>query len=241
MSGHSKWANIKHKKAKMDAQKGKLYTKLSKMIIVAVREGGPDPNANSKLRDLIEKAKEANMPNENIMRAIKRGSGELGGENVEHVMYEGYGPGGVAIMLSAMTDNRNRTASEIRHLFDKYGGNLGEAGCVAWMFEKKGLILIEKNERTNVDDIMMIAIEAGAEDIQEQEDSLEITTSTENYEQVKKALTDNNIVLSSAEITYLPKSTVEVSGKDAEMLEKLLDVLEDHDDVEEVYSNYESK
>ncbi|MGB9840603.1 YebC/PmpR family DNA-binding transcriptional regulator [Thermovenabulum sp.] len=241
MSGHSKWANIKHKKAKMDAQKGKLYTKLSKMIIVAVREGGPDPNANSKLRDLIEKAKEANMPNENIMRAIKRGSGELGGENVEHVMYEGYGPGGVAIMLSAMTDNRNRTASEIRHLFDKYGGNLGEAGCVAWMFEKKGLILIEKNERTNVDDIMMIAIEAGAEDIQEQEDSIEITTSTENYEQVKKALTDNNIVLSSAEITYLPKSTVEVSGKDAEMLEKLLDVLEEHDDVEEVYSNYESK
>ncbi|KYO63983.1 YebC/PmpR family DNA-binding transcriptional regulator [Thermovenabulum gondwanense] len=241
MSGHSKWANIKHKKAKMDAQKGKLYTKLSKMIIVAVREGGPDPNANSKLRDLIEKAKEANMPNENIMRAIKRGSGELGGENVEHVMYEGYGPGGVAIMLSAMTDNRNRTASEIRHLFDKYGGNLGEAGCVAWMFEKKGLILIEKNERTNVDDIMMIAIEAGAEDIQEQEDSIEITTSTENYEQVKKALKDNNIVLSSAEITYLPKSTVEVSGKDAEMLEKLLDVLEDHDDVEEVYSNYDSK
>ncbi|MGB9813089.1 MAG: YebC/PmpR family DNA-binding transcriptional regulator [Thermovenabulum sp.] len=241
MSGHSKWANIKHKKAKMDAQKGKLYTKLSKMIIVAVREGGPDPNANSKLRDIIEKAKEANMPNENIMRAIKRGSGELGGENLEHVMYEGYGPGGVAIMLSAMTDNRNRTASEIRHLFDKYGGSLGEAGCVAWMFEKKGLILIEKNSNTNVDDIMMIAIDSGAEDVEEQEDSIEITTSPENYEQVKKALIENNIQLSSSEITYLPKTTVNLDGKEAEMLEKLLDVLEDHDDVEEVYTNYESK
>ena len=141
-----KWANIKHKKAKTDAQKGKVYTKFSKLIIVAVREGGPDPNGNSRLKDIIEKAKEANMPNDNIIRAIKRGSGELDGGNYEEIMYEGYGPGGVAILLDVMTDNRNRTAGDLRHLFDKYGGNLGETGCVSWMFEKKGLIIIEKTE-----------------------------------------------------------------------------------------------
>jgi len=240
MSGHSKWANIKHKKAKMDAQKGKLYTKLSKMIIVAVREGGPDPETNSKLRDIIEKAKEANMPNENIMRAIKRGSGELGGANLEEALYEGYGPGGAAILLEVMTDNRNRTAAELRHIFDKYGGNLGEAGCVAWMFEKKGFLIVEKNEETNAEDIMMLAIEAGSDDVEEQEDSIEIVTSPEKFESVKEALLENNVRLSSGEITYIPKTTLTLSGKDSEMMDKLLEALDDHDDVQNVYTNYES-
>ncbi|MCG0275899.1 MAG: YebC/PmpR family DNA-binding transcriptional regulator [Thermosediminibacteraceae bacterium] len=240
MAGHSKWANIKHKKAKMDAQKGKLYTKLSKMIIVAVREWGPDPDTNPKLRDIIEKAKEANMPNENIIRAIKRGSGELEGENLEEALYEGYGPGGAAILLEVMTDNRNRTAAELRHIFDKHGGNLGEAGCVAWMFEKKGLLIIEKNEGINAEEIMMLAIEAGAEDVEEQEDSIEITTSTEQFEAVKKVLQENGVKLSSAEITYLPKTTLTLSEKDSEMMEKLLEALDDHDDVQNVYTNYES-
>jgi len=240
MSGHSKWANIKHKKAKMDAQKGKLYTKLSKMIIVAVREGGPDPETNSKLRDIIEKAKEANMPNENIMRAIKRGSGELGGANLEEALYEGYGPGGAAILLEVITDNRNRTAAELRHIFDKYGGNLGEAGCVAWMFEKKGFLIVEKNEETNAEDIMMLAIEAGSDDVEEQEDSIEIVTSPEKFESVKEALLENNVRLSSGEITYIPKTTLTLSGKDSEMMDKLLEALDDHDDVQNVYTNYES-
>ncbi|HHY03848.1 MAG TPA: YebC/PmpR family DNA-binding transcriptional regulator [Thermoanaerobacterales bacterium] len=240
MSGHSKWANIKHKKAKTDAQKGKIYTKFSKQIIVAVREGGPDPDVNYKLKDIIDKAKEANMPNDNIERAIKRGSGDIDGANYEEIMYEGYGPGGVAILLDATTDNKNRTAGDFRHLFDKYGGNLGETGCVAWMFEKKGLIIIEKDDETDSDSIMMIAIDSGADDVEEQDDSIEITTSPESFEGVKKALKDNNIHLSSSEITYIPKTTVKVSGKEREKLESLLELMEDHDDVQNVYSNYES-
>lgn len=239
MSGHSKWANIKHKKAKVDAQKGKIYTKFSKMIIVATREGGPDPNANSRLKDIIEKAKEANMPNENIMRAIKRGSGELGGADYEEIIYEGYGPGGAAILLDVMTDNRNRTAGELRHIFDKHGGNLGEAGCVAWMFDKKGLIIIEKDGNTDVDNIMMVAIDSGADDVEEQEDSIEITTSPEQYETVKKALEENNIKISSAEVTFLPKTTLNLSAKESESINRLLEALEDHDDVQNVYTNYE--
>lgn len=239
MSGHSKWANIKHKKAKMDAQKGKIYTKFSKMIIIAAREGGPDPNANTKLKDIIEKAKEANMPNENIMRAIKRGSGELEGASYEEIIYEGYGPGGAAIMLNVMTDNRNRTAGELRHIFDKHGGNLGEAGCVAWMFDKKGLIIIEKDEKTNVDDIMMLAIDSGADDVEEQEDSIEIITSPEQFEAVKKVLEENDIKLSSAEITFLPKTTLNLSAKQSESMDRLMEALEEHDDVQNVYTNYE--
>ena len=240
MSGHSKWANIKHKKAKADAQKGKIYTRFSKLIIVAVREGGPDPNSNSRLRDVIEKAREANMPNDNIIRAIKRGSGELGGGSYEEIMYEGYGPGGVAILVDATTDNRNRTAGEIRHLFDKYGGNLGEAGCVAWMFEKKGVILVEKKDGIDVDDVMMQAIDSGADDVEETEDSIAITTSVDKFEAVKNGLKEANIDVYSAEISFVPKTTISVSEADGERLEKLLDALEDHDDVQNVYSNYAS-
>lgn len=238
MAGHSKWANIKHKKAKMDAQKGKIYTRFSKLIIVAVREGGPDPNTNSRLRDAIEKAKQANMPNDNIERAIKRGSGELGGGNIEEIIYEGYGPGGVAIMVDATTDNRNRTAGEMRHLFDKYGGNLGESGCVAWMFEKKGLILIEKKDDIDVDNIMMLAIDSGADDVEESEDAIEITTTVENFEPVKNSLKNNGIQFFSAEISYIPNSTVSVAEAESEKVEKLLEALEEHDDVQNVYTNY---
>lgn len=239
MSGHSKWSNIKNKKAKMDAQKGKIYTRFSKLIIVAAREGGPDPNTNSRLKDIIEKAKQANMPNDNIERAIKRGSGELGGADYEEIMYEGYGPGGVAILIDATTDNRNRTAGEMRHLFDKHGGNLGETGCVAWMFEKKGLILIEKKDDTDVEQIMMLAIDSGAEDVEELEDSIEITTSVEKFETVKNCLQENNIDIFSAELSFIPNTTVTLPESESEKLEKLLEILEEHDDVQNVYTNYE--
>jgi YebC/PmpR family DNA-binding regulatory protein len=239
MAGHSKWSNIKHKKAKMDAQKGKVYTKFSKLIIVAVREGGPDPNGNSRLKDIIEKAKEANMPNDNIMRAIKRGSGELDSSNYEEIMYEGYGPGGVAILLDVMTDNRNRTAGDMRHLFDKYGGNLGETGCVAWMFEKKGLIIVEKTEELDIEKLMMLAIDSGADDVEEEEDSVEITAAVEQYENLKKILIENKFETVSAEITFLPKTTVNLAADQSERLEKLIEIFEDHDDVQNVYNNYE--
>ncbi|GAQ26313.1 MULTISPECIES: YebC/PmpR family DNA-binding transcriptional regulator [Tepidanaerobacter] len=239
MSGHSKWANIKNKKAKMDAQKGKIYTRFSKLIIVAVREGGPDPNSNSKLKDVIEKAKQVNMPNENIERAIKRATGELSGADYEEIMYEGYGPSGVAILVDATTDNRNRTAGEMRHIFDKHGGNLGETGCVAWMFEKKGLIIIEKDDSTDVEEIMMLAIDAGAEDVDEQEDSIEVTTSVENFAAVKDAFEKNGIKIFSADLTYIPKTTLSLSESECEKVERLIEALEDHDDVQNVYTNYE--
>ena len=239
MSGHSKWANIKNKKAKMDAQKGKIYTRFSKLIIVAVREGGPDPNSNSKLKDVIEKAKQVNMPNENIERAIKRATGELSGADYEEIMYEGYGPSGVAILVDATTDNRNRTAGEMRHIFDKHGGNLGETGCVAWMYEKKGLIIIEKDDSTDVEEIMMLAIDAGAEDVDEQEDSIEVTTSVENFAAVKDAFEKNGIKIFSADLTYIPKTTLSLSESECEKVERLIEALEDHDDVQNVYTNYE--
>lgn len=239
MSGHSKWANIKNKKAKMDAQKGKIYTRFSKLIIVAVREGGPDPNSNSKLKDVIEKAKQVNMPNENIERAIKRATGELSGADYEEIMYEGYGPSGVAILVDATTDNRNRTAGEMRHIFDKHGGNLGETGCVAWMFEKKGLIIIEKDDSTDVEEIMMLAIDAGAEDVDEQEDAIEVTTSVENFAAVKDALEKNGIKIFSADLSCIPKTTLSLPESECEKVERLIEALEDHDDVQNVYTNYE--
>ncbi len=239
MAGHSKWSNIKRKKARMDAQRGKIYSKFSKLIIVAVREGGADPNANSRLRDIIEKAKQSNMPNDNIDRAIKRGSGELGGANYEEIMYEGYGPGGVAILLDATTDNRNRTAGEMRHIFDKNGGNLGETGCVAWMFEKKGLILIEKKDQIDVDAIMMLAIDSGADDVEETEDSIEIVVEIDKLETVKNHLTKNNIDIFSAELSFIPNTTITLPELESAKLEELLEALEEHDDVQNVFTNYE--
>lgn len=239
MAGHSKWANIKHRKEKMDAQKGKIFTKLAREIIVAAKEGGGDPNNNSRLRDAIEKAKAANMPNENIMRAIKKGTGELEGVTYEEITYEGYGPGGVAVLVEVMTDNKNRTAGEIRHIFDKHGGNLGASGCVAWMFNKKGLIIVEKDGKINEEELMMIAVDAGAEDFIVEEDSYEIITDPADFIKVRDAIAHNNISIANAEITMIPQNTVKLSGEDAEKMIKLIDKLEDHDDVQNVYHNFE--
>ncbi|MGB9886841.1 MAG: YebC/PmpR family DNA-binding transcriptional regulator [Moorellales bacterium] len=243
MSGHSKWANIKHRKAKVDAQRGKLFTKLGRELIVAARLGGGDPEANPRLKLAIQRAREANMPMENIQRAIQRGTGEIAGETYEEVVYEGYGPGGVAIMLSLATDNRNRTASEIRHLFSKHGGSLGESGCVAWMFDSRGLITVELGEGgPSADDIMLWAIEAGADDVNFNEDdnSVEILTEPGRLEEVKENLAAKRVPIASAEVTMVPKSTVSISDPElARRVLRLMDVLEDHDDVQAVYANFD--
>lgn len=239
MAGHSKWANIKHKKEKEDARRGKLFTKLSRQITVAAREGGPDPAANARLRLAIEKARAVNMPMENIERAIKRGTGELEGANYEELIYEGYGPGGVAIMLEIMTDNRNRTASEVRHLFSRYGGNLGETGCVAWMFERRGLITIDRRSVQDEDALLLAAAEAGADDVKSNDDQFEVYTDPDVLEQAKEYLAQAGYTIASAGLTMIPKTSVQVVGEDAARLMKLLDALEEHDDVQEVYANFD--
>lgn len=239
MAGHSKWANIKHRKARVDAQKGKIFTRLAREIIVAAKEGGGDPEANFALRLAVQKAREANMPNDNILRAIKRGTGELGGGNFESFTYEGYGPGGVALMLDINTDNRNRTAADIRYLMSKYGGSLGESGCVNWMFKRKGYISVEKTEALDADELMLLALEAGAEDIQEEEEALEVTTAPEDMERVKEALEGAGIAVDVAEVSMFPENEVVIEDRDAaEKLMKLVDALEDHDDVQNVHANF---
>jgi len=239
MSGHSKWANIKRKKARMDAQRGKIFTRLAREIIVAARMGGGDPEANPRLKAAIQRAKEANIPNENIQRAIQRGAGETGGAGYEEVYYEGYGPGGVAIMLKILTDNRNRTASEIRYLLSRNGGSLGEAGCVSWMFARKGLLIVDKEEFSDEDALLLAALEAGAEDVKVEKDSFEVITSPEDFEKVRSALAAQGIPVAEAEIAMIPASTVKMTGQEAEPVMRLIDVLEDHDDVQEVYANFE--
>lgn len=241
MAGHSKWANIKHKKSKMDAKKGKIFTKIGREIIVAVKQGGPDPNGNPRLKAVLQKARENNMPNDNIQRLIQRASGDLDGENYEELVYEGYGPAGVAVLLDIMTDNRNRTAGEIRHIFSKNGGNLGETGCVAWMFNTKGVINIENTElKMDADELMLMAIEAGAEDISNEGDIIQIYTEVENFEAVKKNLLDAGLPISSSEITKVPQNTVLLTDlEQAQQVLKLLDMLEDNDDVQAVYANFE--
>ncbi|MGQ9825049.1 MAG: YebC/PmpR family DNA-binding transcriptional regulator [Desulfotomaculales bacterium] len=239
MSGHSKWANIKRKKARMDAQRGKVFTRLAREIIVAARMGGGDPEANPRLKAAVQRAKEANIPNENIQRAIQRGVGGAGGADYEEVFYEGYGPGGVAFMLRILTDNRNRTAGEIRYLFSKNGGSLGEAGCVSWMFRRKGLFLVDKEEFSDEDSLLLAALEAGAEDVKVEEDSFEVVTAPEDFENVRDALTRCGIPVADAQITMVPVSTVKVKEEESGQLLRLLEVLEDHDDVQEVYTNYE--
>lgn len=240
MSGHSKWSTIKRKKSKIDAQRGKVFTKLAKEIIAAARKGGGDPEANIALKNAIARAKEANMPNDNIQRAIKRGSGELGADNYEEITYEGYGPGGTAVMLEIMTDNRNRTAGEIRHYFSKYGGNLGETGCVSWMFDARGVLIVERNKLAmDADEFMLTALDAGAIDIKEEEDSFEILTEPADLNKVNEVLEVEGIQISLAEIAMLPKTTVTLEGKNEEQMETLLEMLEDHDDVQNVYTNYE--
>lgn len=237
MSGHSKWANIKRRKGKVDAIRGKVTTKISREITIAVRMGGADPSGNMRLKLALQKAKENNIPKDNIQRAIQKGQGALEGGNYEEILYEGYGPGGVAVLLEIMTDNRNRTAADIRHLFTKYGGNLGESGCVSWMFDKKGLFLVDKAPAINEEDLMLLAIEAGAEDFKAEDDQYEITTAPDDWESVREALEKAKVTVTTAQITMVPQTTVELTGDEAVKMLKLMDALEDHDDVQEVYTN----
>jgi len=238
MSGHSKWSSIKHKKGALDAKRGKIFTKIIKEITVAARLGGGDPDGNPRLRTAILAAKGQNMPGDNITRAIKKGTGELEGVHYEEVTYEGYGPGGAAIFLEAMTDNKNRTVSEIRAALGKAGGNLGENGCVAWMFQQKGLITV-KTESKDEDELMELAIDVGADDMQTVDSRYEITTTVENFEDVRKALEDEGISMETAEITRIPANTVAVDESKGKALLKLMDILEDHDDIQKSYSNFD--
>jgi YebC/PmpR family DNA-binding regulatory protein len=238
MSGHSKWAQIKRKKAVADVRRGKLFTKLIKEITIAARGGGGDPEGNPRLRLAVNTAKAANMPLDNIQRAIQRGTGELPGVAYEEIIYEGYGPAGVALYMESVTDNRNRTVAELRHLLGKHGGRLGEAGSVAWMFSKKGTIRVS-NSAISEDDILQVVIESGAEDMQPADEVYEITTSFENFERVKQALADKNIPVESAEVSMVPTSTIHVEGKEAEQLLKLVEVLDEHEDVQNVVANFE--
>ena len=238
MSGHSKWSSIKHKKGAADAKRGKVFTKLIKEITVAARLGGGDPDGNPRLRTSILIAKSKNMPVDNITRAIKKGTGELEGVQYEEHTYEGYGPGGAAIFLEAMTDNKNRTVSEIRAALGKAGGNLGENGCVGWMFEQKGLLTV-KTEDKSEDDLMELAIDAGADDLKTVDEHYEITTSIENFEAVRKALEDAGVPMELAEITRIPQNTVSIDEKKGKALLKLMDILEDHDDIQKAYSNFD--
>ncbi len=239
MAGHSKWAQIKHKKAHTDVKKGKTFSKIVREISVAVRLGGKDPDSSPRLRAAIEKAKEVNMPSENIKRAIMKGTGELPGLTYEDVNYEGYGPNGVALLIKALTDNKNRTVSEIRHILSKNNGSLGEAGCVSWMFQQKGYILIDKT-KTNEDALMAVALEAGAEDLinNPDEENFEIITPPESLTSVKEFLERRNIPAAFAEITMLPKSYISLHGEAATQLIRLIEALEDNEDVQNVYSNF---
>jgi YebC/PmpR family DNA-binding regulatory protein len=236
MSGHSKWANIKHKKGAADAKRGKVFTKLIKEITVAARMGGGDVNANPRLRSAVLAAKAENMPKDNMERAIKKGTGELEGVNYEESTYEGYGPAGAAVLVESLTDNKNRAVADIRHIFNKHGGNLGENGCVAWMFEKKGYLVVEKSA-VDEDTLMEAALEAGAEDVREDGDNFEVITAPEDFEAVKEAIDAARIASLTAEVTMLPQNMAELAGKDAEKMIKLMDALDDCDDVQKVYTN----
>ncbi len=240
MSGHSKWSQIKHKKAATDAKRGKIFTKIVKEIAVAARTSGGDPDGNPRLRTALEKAKEVNMPAENIKRAIMKGTGELPGMAYEESVYEGYGPGGVALLIEVLSDNKNRTVSEIRHTLSKNGGSLGESGCVAWMFEKKGYILVEKSS-IDEDALMTIALDAGADDMKNDpdEENYEILTVPESFSSVKEALEKNKIPLSLAEITMLPKNYIDLEGSAADQMVRLMEALEDNVNVQNVYANFD--
>ena len=241
MSGHSKFANIKHKKEKNDAAKGKIFTIIGREIAVAVKEGGADPANNSRLRDVIAKAKANNMPNDTIERGIKRAAGDNGAVNYENVTYEGYGPGGIAIIVETLTDNRNRTASNVRNAFTKGGGSVGTMGCVSFMFDKKGLIIVDKEEcDMDADDLMMIALDAGAEDFADEEDSFEITTAPEDFSTVRENLEKEGIPMASAEVTMIPQTWGTLSSEeDIKKMNRILDMLDDDDDVQNVYHNWD--
>ena len=237
MSGHSKWAQIKRKKGVADQQRGKIFSKIIREITVAARRGGK-PEANPTLRQVIEKAKSVNMPQDNIKKAVQRGTGELEGVNYEEITYEGYGPSGVAILVNTLTDNKKRTASEIRNLFSKFGGNMGEAGCVSWMFSQKGVISVEKN-KISEDELMAVALDAGAIDFKNEETNYDIITKPEDFEKVKATLQKKEIEISSSEITMVPNSNIELTGKEASQCLSLVSALEDHDDVQNVYANFD--
>lgn len=241
MSGHSKFANIKHKKEKNDAAKGKIFTIIGREIAVAVKEGGPDPNNNSRLRDVIAKAKSNNMPNDTIERGIKRAAGDANAVNYEHVTYEGYGPSGIAIIVEALTDNKNRTASNVRNAFTKGSGSLGTTGCVSYMFDQKGQIIIDREEcEMDADDLMMMALDAGAEDFSEEEDSFEILTAPDDFSMVREALEKEGIPMAQAEITMIPQNYVALTDdNDIKFLNRTLDLLDDDDDVQAVYHNWD--
>lgn len=236
MSGHSKWATIRRKKGALDAKRGKLFTKLIKELTIAAREGGGDPSGNPRLRLAVDNAKAANMPADNIERAIKKATGELEGATISELTYEGYGPGGIAILIEVATDNKNRTVAEVRHIFSKQGGNMGESGSVAWMFEKKGVISLPKQNKSE-DEVMEIVLNAGAEDLQTEDEYFEIQTDVESFESVRKALLDNTLTLDNASLQWIAKNTVNVAGENAEKMMKLIEALEDCDDVHNVYSN----
>ena len=240
MSGHSKWSQIKHKKGQTDAKRGKIFTKIVKEVSIAARLGGGDPDGNPRLRTAIEKAKEVNMPHDNIKKAIMKGTGELPGVTYEEYVYEGYGPAGVALMIEVMTDNKNRTLPEIRHMLAKSGGSLGETGCVSWMFDKKGYILVSKSKASE-DTLMSVALDAGAEDMKNDpnEENYEIITAPEDFAKVREALEKANIPTSSAEVSMLPKNYVVLDEKAAEQMVRLMDSLEDHDDIQNVYANFD--
>jgi len=238
MSGHSKWAGIKHKKAKVDAQRGRVFTKLIREITVAARVGGGDPGGNPRLRTAIQAAKAVNMPADNIERAVKKGTGELEGVTYEEITYEGYGPGGVAVLVAVLTDNKNRTVGEIRKTFSRHGGNLGESGCVAFLFEKKGYVQVDA-AKVDEDKLMTIALDAGAEDLVREESIFAVTSAPKDFEKVRDRIAKSGIQPLSAEITMLPKSSVKLEGKHAEQMLRLMEELEEHDDVQHVYANFD--
>ncbi len=239
MSGHSKWHSIRHKKGATDAKRGKIFSRLNKELMVAARMGGGDPSANPRLRQAIAAAKSENMPKDNIERAIKKGTGELEGVNYEEYMYEGYAPGGVALLIEVMTDNKNRAAADIRYVFNKRGGSLGEAGCVAWMFEKKGLIIFDQNQVAE-DEVLEVALEAGADDVIATEDQYEVHTELSTFESVKQAFDDQELSYTMAEITMMPQNTVNIDDESmAVQVLKLMEAIEDADDVQKVYANFD--
>ena len=238
MSGHSKWHSIKHKKGAADARRGKLFTSLIKEITVAARLGGGDPDGNPRLRAAMAAAKSNNMPAENIKRAVQKGTGELPGLSYEDAVYEGYGPGGVAILVEAVTDNKNRTVSEIRHAFSKFGGNLGQSGCVAHLFQRQGLILIDKSS-TDEDDLMTVALEAGAEDMKDGGEVYEIYTSPQDYDAVLEEIRSHDLAVASADLSMIPQTTLQLAGKPAQQMLRLMESLEDHDDVQKVFANFD--
>lgn len=237
MSGHSKWSTIKHKKGAADAKRGKLFSKIIKEITIAARIGGGDPTGNPRLRTILDKARTSNMPKDNVERAIKKGTGELEGVNIEEITFEGYGPSGVAVMVETLTDNRNRTVAELRHMFEKHGGNLGAAGCVGWMFAKRGVLTFDKN--VGEDKLMETALEAGAEDISEEEGILTVTTDPASYEGVKEACEKSGLTPIEASLSMVPQNTVKLDRSAAEKMLRLMDALEDHEDVQNTYANFD--